>query len=210
MRGTVDSVLYNNVTQPLSSPFACWKHSFPECYLRLQVTLLNSCIMNKVNVLFSFLKKKNAARKVLFAGIRDGLEGGGWWIVQHQELGSWQHLFQTNSCVLNFLSPVFVGFVSDNGSGMNPFERWGRIFLSTTPPPPPPSQRHEGVLAFPRSVNLWAFNRIRRNVYAWQWKLPFRLTVKIVPIWRTLFPSAKRAQDGLCFKRSTVSDNGNA
>ena len=66
------------------------------------------------------------------------------------------------------------------------------------PPPPPPSQRHEGVLAFPRSVNLWAFNRIRRNVYAWQWKLPFRLTVKIVPIWRTLFPSAKRAQDGLC------------
>ena len=43
--------------------------------LHLQVTLLNSCIVNKEDVFFSFLEKKNAARKVLLAGIRDGLEG---------------------------------------------------------------------------------------------------------------------------------------
>ena len=79
--------------------------------LHLQVTLLNSCIVNKEDVFFSFLEKKNAARKVLLAGIRDGLEGK---IVQN--------FFQTDSCE-TVLSPVFVGFVSDNGSGMNLCER---------------------------------------------------------------------------------------
>ena len=48
--------------------------------------------MNKEDFFFSFLEKKNAARKVLVAGIRYGLERGGWWIVQN--------VFQTNSCVI--------------------------------------------------------------------------------------------------------------
>ena len=80
---------------------------------------------------------------MVFVEIRDGLEGegGGFCRIFFKQLG-------------NFLSSVLVGFVSECGLAMNPFERCARFFLSTTATPHPKVINMKVCWRFPVSESL--------------------------------------------------------